>query len=241
MAPVEPAVRDRLAARAGRRSSGSTRPEPRGLRQPLVHRVPARRRHLDLRAHVADQRGLVRGCFVASFGLVWMCEAAARTRLRAVEPGLPDARRSSCCRTRCTRRSTGCGCCRSSRSAASDLQTFVAFEVADVAVFVTRFSFFGELGGYGGLPFGAFEIAIAARTARPGVGGGRVGPPPDDRSPGAGGDLRRHAGRGCAGAGVSDGRRPRPATAPRWRCGLACSRSWRADRPHRALGDRDRA
>jgi hypothetical protein len=46
----------------------------------------------------------------------------------------------------------------------SDLKTFVAFEVADVAVFLTRFSFFGDLSGYGGLPFGAFEIAIAART-----------------------------------------------------------------------------
>jgi len=28
----------------------------------------------------------------------------------------------------------------------------------------TRFSFFGDLSGYGGLPFGAFEIAIAARA-----------------------------------------------------------------------------
>ena len=47
---------------------------------------------------------------------------------------------------------------------AVDLPTFVAFEVADVAVFVTRFSYFGELTGVGGLPFGAFEIAIAVRT-----------------------------------------------------------------------------
>jgi uncharacterized membrane protein len=46
----------------------------------------------------------------------------------------------------------------------SDLKTFVAFEVADVAVFLTRFSFFGDLSGYGGLPFGAFEVAILART-----------------------------------------------------------------------------
>ncbi|MGZ5301770.1 MAG: hypothetical protein ACXWEJ_08105, partial [Actinomycetota bacterium] len=38
------------------------------------------------------------------------------------------------------------------------------FEAADVAVFVTRFSFFGDLTGVGGLPFGAFEIAIAVRT-----------------------------------------------------------------------------
>jgi uncharacterized membrane protein len=47
---------------------------------------------------------------------------------------------------------------------AVDLRTFVAFEVADIAVFVTRFSYFGELTGVGGLPFGAFEIAIAVRT-----------------------------------------------------------------------------
>jgi hypothetical protein len=32
-------------------------------------------------------------------------------------------------------------------------------------VFVSRFSFFGRLSGVGGLPFGVFEIAIAARTA----------------------------------------------------------------------------
>jgi uncharacterized membrane protein len=47
---------------------------------------------------------------------------------------------------------------------AVDFRTFVAFEVADVAVFVTRFSYFGHLTGIGGLPFGAFEIAIAVRA-----------------------------------------------------------------------------
>jgi uncharacterized membrane protein len=47
---------------------------------------------------------------------------------------------------------------------AVNLPTFVVFEAADVAVFVTRFSFFGRLTGVGGLPFGAFEIAIAVRT-----------------------------------------------------------------------------
>lgn len=46
---------------------------------------------------------------------------------------------------------------------AVDLRTFVAFEAADVGVFVTRFSYFGRLTGVGGLPFGAFEIAIAVR------------------------------------------------------------------------------
>jgi uncharacterized membrane protein len=47
---------------------------------------------------------------------------------------------------------------------AVDLRTFVAFEAVDIAVFVTRFSYFGELTGVGGLPFGAFEIAIVVRT-----------------------------------------------------------------------------
>ena len=46
-----------------------------------------------------------------------------------------------------------------------DLRLFLAFEATDVAVFVTRFSFFGQLVGAGGLPFGAFEIAVLARTA----------------------------------------------------------------------------
>jgi uncharacterized membrane protein len=45
-----------------------------------------------------------------------------------------------------------------------DLRLFLAFEAADVAVFVTRFSFFGELSGVGGWPFGAFEIAVLLRA-----------------------------------------------------------------------------
>jgi len=47
---------------------------------------------------------------------------------------------------------------------AADLRAFIAFEAADVAVFLTRFSFFGRLSGFGGLGFGWFEIAVAART-----------------------------------------------------------------------------
>jgi uncharacterized membrane protein len=42
---------------------------------------------------------------------------------------------------------------------------FAAFEAADVAVFLTRFSWFGRFGGIGGLPIGAFEIAIVVRAA----------------------------------------------------------------------------
>ncbi|MGH2636688.1 MAG: glycosyltransferase family 87 protein [Actinomycetota bacterium] len=45
-----------------------------------------------------------------------------------------------------------------------EFRLFVAFQAADVAVFVTRFSWFGELSGVGGLPIGAFEIAVMIRT-----------------------------------------------------------------------------
>jgi uncharacterized membrane protein len=47
-----------------------------------------------------------------------------------------------------------------------DLRLFVAFEVAEVAVFVTRFQYFARLLDVGpGLPFGSFEIALALRAA----------------------------------------------------------------------------
>lgn len=42
---------------------------------------------------------------------------------------------------------------------------FGAFELADVAVFVTRFTWFGRLSGLGGVPLGAFELAVAVRAA----------------------------------------------------------------------------
>src|SRR5262249_42952429 len=51
---------------------------------------------------------------------------------------------------------------------------FGAFELADVAVFVTRFSWFGRLSadlgnvaftGYRGVPLGGFELAVAVRAA----------------------------------------------------------------------------
>jgi hypothetical protein len=45
---------------------------------------------------------------------------------------------------------------------------FAAFELADVAVFVTRFSWFGRYlgieGGVAGLPVGMFELAVAIRA-----------------------------------------------------------------------------
>lgn len=48
------------------------------------------------------------------------------------------------------------------------LRLFVVFEAADVAVFVTRFSWFGRyIGidtGFAGLPVGAFEIAVVIRA-----------------------------------------------------------------------------
>jgi uncharacterized membrane protein len=46
-----------------------------------------------------------------------------------------------------------------------DLRLFALFSAADVAVFVTRFSWFGRLSDLGGLPIGAFEIAVLIRAA----------------------------------------------------------------------------
>lgn len=49
-----------------------------------------------------------------------------------------------------------------------NLRLFVAFEAADVAVFVTRFSYFGTLsgleGGLSGIPIGTFEAAVVVRA-----------------------------------------------------------------------------
>jgi uncharacterized membrane protein len=45
------------------------------------------------------------------------------------------------------------------------LPLFAAFEAADVAVFVTRFSWFGRLSDVGGLPIGAFQTAVVVRDA----------------------------------------------------------------------------
>ncbi|HWL90720.1 MAG TPA: glycosyltransferase 87 family protein [Actinomycetota bacterium] len=41
---------------------------------------------------------------------------------------------------------------------------FLAFEAADLAVFLTRFSFFGDLTEVGGLPQGVFETALLVRA-----------------------------------------------------------------------------
>jgi hypothetical protein len=46
-----------------------------------------------------------------------------------------------------------------------NLRLFAAFEAVDVAVFLTRFSWFGRYTGVGGLPIGAFEIAVLIRAA----------------------------------------------------------------------------
>ena len=42
---------------------------------------------------------------------------------------------------------------------------FLAFEAADVAVFLTRFSFFGDETGIGGVPQWMFETAVVIRAA----------------------------------------------------------------------------
>jgi uncharacterized membrane protein len=45
------------------------------------------------------------------------------------------------------------------------LPLFAAFQAADAAVFVTRFSWFGRLSDVGGLPIGAFQTAVVVRDA----------------------------------------------------------------------------
>jgi uncharacterized membrane protein len=45
-----------------------------------------------------------------------------------------------------------------------NVRLFALFEATDVAVFVTRFSWFGRYSGMGGLPIGAFEIAVVLRA-----------------------------------------------------------------------------
>lgn len=45
-----------------------------------------------------------------------------------------------------------------------ELRLFAAFEAADMAVFITRFSWFGEYTGFGGLPMGFFKIAVLVRA-----------------------------------------------------------------------------
>jgi uncharacterized membrane protein len=45
-----------------------------------------------------------------------------------------------------------------------DLKPFVAFAIADVAVFVTRFRFFEELAGGDGIPQWVFEVAVGVRA-----------------------------------------------------------------------------
>jgi uncharacterized membrane protein len=45
-----------------------------------------------------------------------------------------------------------------------DLRLFLAFEAADLAVFVTEFSWLGRYTGFGGLPLGALEVAALVRA-----------------------------------------------------------------------------
>ncbi|MFB3737364.1 MAG: glycosyltransferase 87 family protein [Candidatus Velamenicoccus archaeovorus] len=92
-----------------------------------------------------------------------------------------------------------------------NLRLFVAFELADVAVFVTHFSWQARLDGLPGLPLGALEFASLLRATilvvmllvylRNGAGGGSsggVGRPIGPRSLGRGGLRGGSAHRVCA-------------------------------------------
>ena len=93
-----------------------------------------------------------------------------------MDAGVPDARAVPAHRTRCTRRSTGCGCCRGSRSALPDLRRSSRSRSPTWRCSSRGSRSSAGYGRLGGLPFGAFEIAVAGATRDPGVVRRRVGP-----------------------------------------------------------------
>ena len=139
----EPAVRDRVSVELVDVlpvQLGSTA----GLGQPVVHRMPARER----RARSVDQH--VRGstwrpsrCSPSSFVLVWLWKQRREpdfARWSLAFPMLVLFLLSN----KVYSPQYGLWLLPFFALGAVDLPTFVAFEAADVAVFVTRFSFFGR-------------------------------------------------------------------------------------------------
>ena len=187
------------------------------------------RRRRDLRPHVQDQRGLVRRCSPCRSRWCGCGSSGANPTSRDGASAFPLLV-LFLLSNKVYSPQYGLWLLPFFALGGSDLKTFVAFEVADVAVFVTRFSFFGDLSGFGGVPFGAFEVAIVVADRRPRVGRGRVGAPADARPARSRGGRPRRADRGCRSARVSDPATSgaasprRPATLPdhvRGRCGSA--------------------
>ncbi len=199
--PGEPAVRDRLSVELV-----DVLPvqlvQGRGLRQPLVHRMPAR----DVGAicgHTSRINVASFALFAVSFVLVWLWKQRREpdfARWSLAFPMLVLFLLSN----KVYSPQYGLWLLPFFALGGSDLKTFVAFEVADVAVFLTRFSFFGDLSGYGGLPFGAFEIAIAARTVVLVWAVIAWVRRPTHDLPDLEADRPRRADRGCRSARVSD-------------------------------------
>ena len=146
VAPGEPAVRDRLARRAGGRSSGSTRRDAAdwdslwyiGCRTSTSSAICGHTSRINV-ASLALFVGVVRAGVDR--------RSSGANRLRAMEPRVPDARPVPVVQqgVLAAVRTVVAAVLRAGRR--RTCATFVAFEIADVAVFVTRFSFFGELTG----------------------------------------------------------------------------------------------
>ena len=145
LAAREPAVRHRVSRRAGRRSSGSTRLEPPdwdslwfiGCKHVNVTAIcgPSHVSRVNLASLVA-----VRLAFVAGVDV----ETTSRAELRAVEPRVPDDRAVPAVQQGLLAavRTVAAAVLRARRRRPADVRG--RSRSADVAVFVTRFSFFGR-------------------------------------------------------------------------------------------------
>ena len=151
----------------------------RRLRQPLVIGVRARSTSRAIcRTPTPDQLASV-ALFLGLFVLVWMAKARRVARLPAV-----DARRSRCSScflltNKVYSPQYGLWLLPLFALALPDLRAFVAFAVADVAVFVTRFWWFGHLEGRslpadrtscGRSTHGSERAAMDVRARRGGAG-----------------------------------------------------------------------
>jgi uncharacterized membrane protein len=122
-------------------------------------------RHLDFTWDVDALNVLAAGAFAAAAGAVWVLAERRRPRFPAWTFGFPLLV-AFLLTGKVYSPQYGLWLLPWFALALPNLRLFVAFEVADIAVFVTRFQFFADYADVGpGLPFWAFEIAALARAA----------------------------------------------------------------------------
>ena len=159
LARGEPAVRDRLAVGAGSSSSGSTRPGSQTSTASGTSRAGG-----SICVSRSARSTSSRRC----------CSSGRSSRYGRSRPGATRASRAGrlglplvvlfLLTNKVYSPQYGLWLLPWFALALPDLRAFVAFSVADVAVFVTRFSWFGEMQGLGGASQGPFEVAVLVRT-----------------------------------------------------------------------------